>query len=191
MNFPTQKFKTIVADPPWQYSEKRAQGQNCKDHRGAEAVYQCMTLDDIKWLPVPEIADDPCHLYLWVTNTFMREGHEVAAHWGFDVRNILTWVKSKIGLGYHFRNTTEHILFATKGKLQTAKRNVPTHFLWPHPGKHSSKPEEMFGMVESQSLGPYCELFARRQRANWVCWGKDTKGSRGNEQNNTVSGQQE
>ena len=36
--------------------------------RGANAHYNLMKTDDIKKLPVEEIADDNCWLYLWVTN---------------------------------------------------------------------------------------------------------------------------
>jgi N6-adenosine-specific RNA methylase IME4 len=137
-----------------------------------------MDLADIKALPVQSIADHTgCHLYLWTTGTFIREAHEVAAGWGFDVRDPLTWIKSRLGLGYHWRRTTEFFLFGTMGKMRTKRRDCPTHYSW-SVGEHSEKPEEFFKLVESQSPGPYVELFARRSRPGWVCWGKLTKGSR-------------
>jgi N6-adenosine-specific RNA methylase IME4 len=40
-------------------------------------------------------------------------------------------------------------------------------------GKHSAKPERFYDTVERVSPGPFLELFARRQRPDWVCWGNE------------------
>lgn len=176
--WPDTRFRTIIADPAWKPSEKRPTGRGCRDHRGPEAIYDCMDLAEIKALPVPSIADPTgCHLYLWTTGTFLREAHEVAAAWGFDVRDVLTWIKPRIGLGYHWRRTTEFVIFGTMGKERTKRRNCRTHYFWPV-GEHSEKSEEFFRLVESQSPGPYVELFALRCRPDWQSWGKLTEGSR-------------
>ena len=48
-----KKYKVIYADPPWAY---RAWSQKGKG-RSAESHYSTMSLDDIKALPVGELAD--------------------------------------------------------------------------------------------------------------------------------------
>lgn len=136
-----------------------------------------MPLDDIKKLRIP--AGEDAHLYLWTTNSFMREAHEVAEAWGFKQKTILTWVKTEANnpakvsfrMGYYFRGATEHVLFCVRGKLRLNVRNLPTAFLWPRIGKHSRKPEAFYDMVEQASPGPYLELFARRNRIGWTTWG--------------------
>jgi N6-adenosine-specific RNA methylase IME4 len=40
-------------------------------------------------------------------------------------------------------------------------------------GAHSQKPELFYDLVEQLVDGPYCELFARRQRPGWTCLGDE------------------
>ena len=56
------KYKTIYADPPWQETG------GGKIKRGADAHYNLMRTNDICKLPVSNLADENCHLYLWATN---------------------------------------------------------------------------------------------------------------------------
>ena len=67
-----------------------------------------MKTKDIKSLPVSDLADEACWLFLWVTNNFLKDGLEVMGHWGFDYVTNLVWAKNTIGLGYYFRG---HFIF--------------------------------------------------------------------------------
>ncbi|MGO4129927.1 MT-A70 family methyltransferase [Janibacter sp. RAF20_2_2] len=159
------KFKTVLADPPWDVQQKGA--------RGAEQHYDLMTLDRIKGMPIADLVDDNAHLWLWVTNATLRDGYDVAEAWGFTVRSPLTWVKFRLGLGNYLRNSTEHVLFATRGKAPVLNRSQPTWINAPVV-EHSHKPEEQFALIERVSPGPYLELFARRRpssTAEWSVWG--------------------
>lgn len=143
-----------------------------------------LPLDDIKSLPISELVEDNAHLYLWTTNPFMVEAHEVARAWGFKPKTIITWVKLKkdrtpsMKTGYWFRSATEHVLFAVRGKMRLKGPASPTTFFSPRL-PHSVKPDQFYELIESQSPGPYLEIFARRSRPGWAHWG--------NEMNPTVS----
>ena len=50
-----KKYKTIYADPPWQFQNRT--GKVAPEH-GRLTRYSTMTLEDIKALPVEEIADE-------------------------------------------------------------------------------------------------------------------------------------
>jgi N6-adenosine-specific RNA methylase IME4 len=39
------------------------------------------------------MVDDSAHLYLWTTNAFLCEAHDVARAWGFNPKTLLTWGK--------------------------------------------------------------------------------------------------
>jgi N6-adenosine-specific RNA methylase IME4 len=159
------RFRTILADPPW--------SANQSGDRGASQHYPLMTLRQITALPVSDLAEDNAHLFLWVTNSTLREGYDVAEAWGFTVRSPLTWIKFRLGLGIYLRNATEHLLFATRGNAPVNFRSQPTWINAPVQD-HSHKPEEQFAIIERISDGPYLELFARRRppsRANWSVWG--------------------
>lgn len=162
-----KKFRTILADPPWDVQQK--------GDRGAERHYPLMTLDRIKAMPVADLAEDNAHLWLWVTNATLRDGYDVAEAWGYTVRAPLTWIKFRLGLGATLRNATEHLLFATRGKAPVQFRSQPTWINAPVQD-HSHKPEEQYPLIERVSPGPYLELFARRRppsRAEWSVFGNE------------------
>lgn len=156
-------FSTIVADPPWRYDNVATRG-------AAEDHYPTMSIEELVGLAVP--ADDNAHLYLWVTNGFIREGFELVEAWGFTYKTILTWCKPQIGMGNYFRNSTEHVLFGVRGQLATLRNDVPTWFT-ANRTKHSAKPESFYDLVERSSPGPFLEMFARRRRMGWHTWGNE------------------
>jgi len=161
------KFRTLLADPPWDVLQKGA--------RGAVRHYPLMSLEQIKALPVQGLVAEDAHLWLWVTNATLREGYNVAEAWGFTVRSPLTWVKFRLGLGAYLRNSTEHLLFATRGRAPVKFRSQPTWINAPVQ-EHSHKPEEQYAVIERISDGPYLELFARRRpssAAAWSVWGNE------------------
>lgn len=183
----TPPYSTIVADPPWHYDgshggsfviPKRADQAH---HRGVEVMgFESMATEDIVALPVRDLAATDAHLYLWVTNAFMVEGHEICRAWGFRPKTVLTWVKThqddpaqvSMKTGYYFRGATEHAIFAVRGSLPLkCSDGLPTAYLWPRIGKHSVKPAAFGDLVEKASPGPYVELFARAPRLGWDSWG--------------------
>ena len=142
--------------------------------------YSTMKLDDIKALPVADIADKKSHLYLWVPNALLPEGLEVMKAWGFEYKTNLIWEKVRKdgmpdgrGVGFYFRNVTEILLFGIKGEsnrtLQPGRSQV--NLLRSMKREHSRKPDEFTSLIENCSPGPYLELFARGDRPNWDMWG--------------------
>lgn len=186
--WPSERYGVIVADPPWPYTspgqigatlEHRPNRDITKNRMGAGSVerYGAMSIGDIRSLDVP--AAENAHLYLWFTNQFAVEAHDVARAWGFRPVTICTWVKVKpdgspsMKMGYYFRGATEHFLFGVKGSQRLiAQRALPTAYLWPRT-PHSEKPEAFYDLVEEASPGPFLELFARRYRLGWTSWGNE------------------
>ena len=56
-------LKVIYADPPWAYKVWSKKGAG----RSAESHYPTMDIASIKALPVGELADKDCALFLWIT----------------------------------------------------------------------------------------------------------------------------
>lgn len=178
-----EKFKTILADPPWQFQNRT--GKMAPEHKRLNR-YATMTLDDIKALPVAEAADDPAHVYLWVPNALLPDGLAVMAAWGFNYKSNLVWHKERKdggsdgrGVGFYFRNVTEIILFGVRGKnartLAPGRRQV--NYLSTRKREHSRKPDEQYPLIESCSPGPFLELFARGARPKWTVWGNQADDS--------------
>jgi N6-adenosine-specific RNA methylase IME4 len=177
-------YRTIVADPPWAY---RSPGQFVAPETeffgsaGSARRYGAMNMAELQAITVP--AEDDAHLYLWTTNAFMVEAHDLARGWGFEPKTVLTWGKVQadgrpsMKMGHYFRGATEHVVFAVRGslKLQTSE-GLPTLYLWPRL-PHSVKPDAFYDLVEKASPGPYLELFARRARFGWEYWGDESLGT--------------
>ena len=115
---PVPKFRTIVADPPWQKNQSAG-----GSYGGAIKYYDLMSLERVKDMPVAKLADDNAHLYLWVTNSNIDEGLEVVKAWGFRYITMFHWIKPKLGVGNYLRNASETCIFAVRGKLQPKCRN--------------------------------------------------------------------
>ena len=73
-----KKYSIIYADPPWAYRTYSKKGQG----RSAESHYPTMCIEDIKALPVGELAAKDCALFLWITFPCLCEALEVLTAWG-------------------------------------------------------------------------------------------------------------
>ena len=186
---PPGPFRTIVCDPPWPYEQATAiqakvQADGGHNNGAAVVIYPLMSMDELHALNVGSIADKNAHLYLWTTNSFMVEAHELVRAWGFKPKTILTWVKtrhSEFGLptshpsmstGTWYRSATEHCLFAVRGVQRLLGAPAPTAYLWPRE-PHSVKPDAFYRLVEYQSPAPRVDIFARRPRKGWTVWGNE------------------
>lgn len=176
-----RKFRTIVADPPWQFQNRT--GKMAPEHKRLSR-YGTMSLADIKSLPVEPLLENTAHLYLWVPNALLLEGIQVLQAWGFSYKTNLIWYKIRKdggpdgrGVGFYFRNVTEMILFGVRGKnartLDPGRTQV--NILSTQKREHSRKPDETYGLIESCSPGPYLELFARGSRKGWTSWGNQAE----------------
>ncbi|MDP6590924.1 MAG: MT-A70 family methyltransferase [Alphaproteobacteria bacterium] len=177
--FNDQQFGTILADPPWQFTNRT--GKMAPEHKRLSR-YSTMTLEDIATLPVAELAAPTAHLYLWIPNALLAEGLEVMKRWGFTYKTNLVWYKirkdggpDRRGVGFYFRNVTELVLFGVRGKnartLQPGRSMA--NLISSRRREHSRKPDELYDVIESCSRGPYLELFARHARSNWIQWGDE------------------
>jgi N6-adenosine-specific RNA methylase IME4 len=173
----SRKFGTILADPPWQFQNRT--GKIAPEHKRL-ARYGTMTLDDIKGLPIADVAADTSHLYLWVPNALLPDGIAVMQAWGFQYKSNLVWHKIRKdggsdgrGVGFYFRNVTELILFGVRGKnARTLKPGrTQVNYLSSRKREHSRKPDEQYELIEACSPGPFLELFARGDRKKWIGWG--------------------
>src|SRR6202030_2509029 len=86
----SKHYKVIYADPPWTFATYSRKGKG----RSAEAHYDCMSLADIKALPVSEWAADDCVLFLWTTDPLLEKAFELVQAWGFTYKTVgFYWAK--------------------------------------------------------------------------------------------------
>jgi N6-adenosine-specific RNA methylase IME4 len=173
-----EPFGTVLADPPWRFQNRS--GKVAPEHKRLSR-YDTMSWKDIAALPVDELMAPRSHCYLWVPNALLAEGLHVLENWGFTYKANLVWAKRRKdggpdgrGVGFYFRNTTELVLFGTRGKLRTlAPARSQVNIIETRKREHSRKPDEQYPIIEACSPGPYLELFARYPQPGWHAWGAE------------------
>ena len=144
-----------------------------------------MNIDDIRSLPVGEIADDDCVLFLWITFPCLKEGISVMESWGFTYKTCgFNWVKRNkkkdtyfMGLGFWTRSNSEVCLIGTKGHPKRVSKAVP-QVCDARVMEHSRKPSEVRErIVELCGDVPRIELFAREAVKGWDCFGDEIDGA--------------
>jgi N6-adenosine-specific RNA methylase IME4 len=180
----TGRYRTIVADPPWEKPDTGAHTHTPNggwDTTGAgmagkacKTPYPQMPLHEIAALPIPSLAAPDAHLYLWTFGPYIETAYTLIRGWGFSPSALLTGCKQPMGEGFGgaYVPTTEHVLFARRGRDVRQRRWDSTWFPFKR-GAHSQKPDAFMDIVEQVSPGPYLELFARRQRLGWDTWGNE------------------
>ncbi len=172
------RYATVLVDPPWRFMNRT--GKIAPEHKRLRR-YPTMSAAEIAALPVPKYVRKQCHLYLWCPNALLAEGLQILSAWGFQYKTNLVWYKIRKdggpdgrGVGFYFRNVTELVLFATRGRLRTlspGRRQV--NLFSQRKREHSRKPDELYEIIEACSPGPYLELFARERRRGWRQWGNE------------------
>ena len=173
--FPDKKYQIIYADPPWEYKDKMKGHSFSLDH---EYITQ-----DKNWiykLPIQDIADKNCILFLWVVSPLLPEGIETIKQWGFKFKTVaFVWSKkTKTGkdvsnLGRWTMGNIEMCLLATKGKPKRICNNIK-QIVHEERTKHSKKPNEVRNRIV-KLIGdlPRIELFARQKTEGWDVWGDE------------------
>jgi len=185
MELPNKKYQIIYADPPWRFknwsmAELAKRGEKWA-RRNGRSPYNVMDNDDIYKMPIADLADKNCILFLWATYPKLQEAIETVKSWGFTYKTVaFTWVKKNrksegfhFGLGYWTRGNPEICLLATRGKPKRVNNSVPNLTIERLRG-HSRKPDIVRDKIVSL-VGdlPRIELFARERANNWDAWGDE------------------
>ena len=184
-----KKYQIIYADPAWSYYNDSTAKQDCTTVKGMRRPpYQVMSSNEIKSLPVSEIADDNAILFIWTTDYHLAKCIEVITAWGFEYKTVgFVWAKkNKKGeqvcfMGaYTMKSGVELCLLATRGKdahKLVKKYNVRAYIESPRL-EHSKKPDEIRDrIVELLGDLPRVELFARQKTEGWDAWGNEVGSS--------------
>lgn len=140
-----------------------------------------MSIDEIKALPVGELADKNCALFMWLTFPCLYEALDVLKAWGFQYKTVaFVWVKQNRksnglfwGMGYWTRANAELCILATRGQPKRISPRVH-QIIISHVEQHSKKPDEARDRIIAL-MGdiPRIELFARQATKGWDVWGNE------------------
>lgn len=169
-----KKYDLIVIDPAWEVGKTQ---RKVRPNQKPELDYVTMPFDEIKALPIGEMADTNSVIFLWTIQKWLPKSFELLDTWGFKYQRTLTWDKKNGMCLFGFHHRTEFVLFGYKGKIEIypKRKAIPTVF----DGKserHSAKPDEFYQLV--QGLGKNrVDVFARREREGWDVFGNEVNNS--------------
>ncbi len=173
-----KKYQIIYADPPWQYKDTQKSGGTA--FFGASVRYDTMNNSDIARLPIGDIAEKDCCLFMWATNPLLPEAFECIKSWGFKYKTVaFCWNKQSknrkwiSNTGRWTMGNIEICLLATKGSPKRIAKNVK-QLVIAERKRHSEKPQEVRERI-LQLMGdiPRVELFARQRCDGWDAWGNE------------------
>jgi N6-adenosine-specific RNA methylase IME4 len=167
----SDRYRTIVADPPWRMARCGGYSWRAGLLSGERIAldYPTMTNGQIAALPVADMADPAeSHLFVWTTHRHLEATFGIVRAWGFAYVCTLTWCKPPHGWGPGgaFQSTTEFVLYARRGRSSVESQIDRQWWTWPR-GEHSAKPDAFLDLVESRFPAPRVELFSRRARLGW------------------------
>lgn len=163
-------YGAILADPPWSF--RSYGGKSLAPTQGAQP-YSVMSLDDIKALPVGDVAAKDCLLFMWTVSHLQSEAMDVARAWGFRPISVaFVWDKGRMGMGYWTRQEVEICHLFKRGKPRRISKGVRSVIRAPR-REHSRKPDQQYGRIEALVAGPYLEMFARQAQPGWTAWGNE------------------
>lgn len=172
------KFPVILADPAWSYNDKM------RGHSfGVEKEYQTEKQTSLRDLPVGDLAERDCVLFMWAVSPQLPEAIDLMKAWGFAYTTVaFVWAKKTnrgnnvANLGRWTMGSTELCLLGRKGKPKRVGRSVH-QLIEAERTTHSRKPNEARErIVEIMGDVPRVELFARESVEGWIGLGNEIDG---------------
>lgn len=188
-----EKIQIIYADPPWSYRGRKQfgfAGDVGVDSGGAIKHYKTMSLDDICDFGIQDFVDDDALLFIWIPGPLLPDGLKVIEAWGFTyARDAFVWNKVVTNPGYYTLSQIETCYVAKRGRIpQPRGSRKERQYLYTEEatgldyeqyieqrrGRHSEKPDTIAMRIRCMfPTQNKIELFARKERENWICFGDE------------------
>jgi len=160
-------FPLIIADPPWQYSNRQADYFTTQDDH-----YITMTIEQIRGLPMKDLALENAVLFLWATSPILEDALTVMNDWGFAYKASFVWDKVKHNMGHYNSVRHEFLLVGVRGSCLPDTPKLFDSVQSIERTSHSEKPEFFRQMINTlYPYGPKLELFGLKKVPGWEVYG--------------------
>ena len=156
---PTDKYRVIYADPPWNYGNS-----GLDDYGHAERHYPTMSIEELGKLGVPDIVEENSVLFIWTTSPLLEDCFRVIRMWDFKYKTSFVWNKIKHNFGYYNSVRHELLLVCTKGSCRPDNSKLFNSVQSIERKAHSEKPDEFRDIIDTlYTKGKKIELFSRKK----------------------------
>lgn len=158
------KVDLWILDPPYPFKNQNGTGR-MKFEDNKDEMYARMTYSDLEWGYGEMFSNSNsgagCYVFANRDGLFHTKDSLEKSGWTF--RNILVWDKKAPGLGYHWRNQVEYIVYCTKGATKKYVTSLPNIFHEKKPTGLSAKPPKIWETIMERQLKDgevVCDPFA-------------------------------
>ncbi len=171
-------FRVWLVDFPWKYRQGQPSKVSAQSHYPGMTVQQGVS----KFGPMVQAhATRQAVMFFWVTAPLLYyasddispDPYRIIRACGFKPKTGGVWDKVLHTFGHYLSIRHEHLIIATRGSC-TPDHPTPmiySVFTERKSDVHSEKPESVVKAIERLYEGPYCEMFARKERKGWTCYG--------------------
>lgn len=175
-----KKYDIIYADPPWDYG--------CDTKIGIAKYYcPCLSLKELKEIPIFNYITNDCLLFLWVVNPELKTGIKLGEAWGFKYITVgFVWEKpNRVLCGNYTMSSTEQCLIFRRGRIPQPRgtRNERQFLSLNSTNIRFRKPKEIRDRITRMfPTQNKLELFAtintdKMKEQNWDVFGNEVKQS--------------
>jgi len=167
---PTDKYRVIYADPPWDYGNDFTKAMPGSTR--PNDYYPTMSIEELGHLGVPDIVEENSVLFIWTTSPLLEDSFRVIRMWGFNYKTSFIWNKIKHNFGYYNSVRHEFLLVCTRGSCLPDNSKLFNSVQSIERMGHSEKPEKFREIIDTlYTRGKKIELFSRKQTKGWDAWG--------------------
>ena len=142
-----------------------------------------MSMDEIKAMPVANLAAENACLFMWATFPYLKDQLEVFKAWGFEYKTLgFLWTKLNpkngkpfFGVGFYAKSNAEVCLLGIKGRLKPVTNSISQVIVSPRMDYTQRSLPLRDKIVELFGDLPRIELFARQKVDGWDCWGNEVE----------------
>lgn len=177
---PRRYYRVVLIDPPWRWAG---------GVKGRPQHYPRMTFAQISALPIRELLHpEGGRVLTWITAPLANRIGDLHRAWRLRYSSMLPWIKLwpgedgrfiysgsiARGTGLEVVGNAEYVAILKAGRPQSIKGRPFPGVIHSARREHSRKPADLHAEIEARLSGPYCEIFAREQRAGWDVFGNQT-----------------
>lgn len=170
-------YDVVVVDPPWKLSKTKRKARSAETNKSPTERYPCLSLKEIKDLPISKYGRDKSVLFLWVVDRYLMDSRAVLDAWGYKYHVTCAWNKNNGMNLFGFHRKMEYLVVGFRGAWGAfpGGPSLSTYFEFKSP-EHSAKPDEVYNLIADRFPGKRAAIFERKHRPRYDCFGDELDG---------------
>lgn len=148
-----EKVDIFISDPPYCFDNQNGSGR-MKFEGGIDKMYDRMSYADLEacYAEMLKLSNPGASCYIFTDRDGLFHCKPDMEKVGWTFRQIIVYDKVNMGMGYHFRNQIEYIVYCTNGKTDRYVTKIPNIISAKKPKGVSAKPPLIWSTILQHQL---------------------------------------